>query len=83
MDPRHAAFATKQALKAQVAAAEHMRDCARCSHLFQIAYQETVSGDVVLDLSGKTAVSNPFDPFFVTSQIVRELRSCPNWPKSI
>jgi hypothetical protein len=83
MKAEHAAFATKQALKAQVAAAEHMRDCARCSYLFQIAYQEIVSGNVVLDLSGKTSVSNPFDPFFVTSQIIRDLRSCPAWPKSI
>ena len=83
MKDEHAAIGTKLALTAQVTAAEHIRDCARCSHLFQIAFQETASsGNVVLDLSEKTRVSNPFDPFFVTSQIIRELRSCPEWPKS-
>ncbi len=60
------------ALNAQVAAAEHVRDCDKCRHLFEIAYEEADS-EMVLGLN----------PFFVMTQILRELRRCPDWPKSI
>jgi hypothetical protein len=59
-------------LNAQVAAAEHVRDCDKCRHLFEIAYEEADS-EMLLGLN----------PFFVMTQIVRELRRCPDWPKSI
>jgi hypothetical protein len=59
-------------LNVQVAAAEHVRDCGKCRHLFEIAYEEADS-EMVLGLN----------PFFVTTQILRELRRCPDWPKNI
>jgi hypothetical protein len=59
-------------LNAQVAAAEHVRDCDKCRHLFEIAYKEADSG-MVLGLNS----------FFVMTQILQELRRCPNWPPSI
>ena len=69
------------ALNAQVAAAEHVRDCNRCRHLFEIAYEETaLSDNLVPNIS--EIVTGP-NPFFVMTQILRELRSCPDWPKSI
>jgi len=59
-------------LNAQVAAAEHVRDCDKCRHLFEIAYEEADS-EMLLGLNA----------FFVMTQIIRELRRCPDWPKSI
>ena len=59
-------------LNAQVAAAEHVRDCDKCRHLFEIAYEEA-DLEMVLGLN----------PFFVMTQILEELRRCPDWPKSI
>ena len=74
--------ASEQILKAQVRAAEHIRDCARCRLLFEIAYEETdFSDDLVLSFSEKIDIPNPLCAFFVTSQIIRELRLCPDWPK--
>ena len=76
--------AGRLAVEAQVKAAEHIRDCNRCRHLFEIAYEETaLSDNVVLDFSEGSTTPNPFNPFFVTSQIMRELHSCPKWPRSI
>jgi hypothetical protein len=60
------------ALDAQVAAAEHVRDCDKCRHLFEVAYEEADS----------EMVPGP-NPFFVMTQIIRELRRCPEWPKNI
>jgi hypothetical protein len=69
------------ALNAQVAAAEHVRDCDRCRHLFEAAYEETtLSDNLVSNFSQIVAGPNPF---VVMTQILRELRSCPDWPKSI
>ena len=59
-------------LNGQVAAAEHLRDCGKCRHLFEVAYEEADSG-MVLGLNA----------FFVTTQIIRELRRCPDWPKNV
>jgi hypothetical protein len=59
-------------LNAQVAAAEHVRDCDKCRHLFEIEHEEADS-EMVLGLN----------PFFVMTQILPELRRCPDWPKSI
>jgi hypothetical protein len=67
-----AKWMSEMMLNAQVAAAEHVRDCDKCRHLFEIAYEEADS-EMVLGLN----------PFFVMTQIVRELRRCPDWPKSI
>jgi hypothetical protein len=67
------------ALKGQVAAAEHVRDCDKCRHLFEIAYEEALLSD---ELVYSEKVLGP-NPFFVMTQILRELRACPNWPKSI
>jgi hypothetical protein len=69
------------ALNAQVAAAEHVRDCNRCRHLFEIAYEETALSDNLVP-NFSEIVTGP-NPFFVMTQILRELRSCPDWPKSI
>jgi hypothetical protein len=66
------------ALKAQVAAAEHVRDCDKCRHLFEVAFEEAESDQVVYS----EEVPGP-NPFFVMTQILRELRRCPDWPKSI
>ncbi|MGA9722929.1 MAG: hypothetical protein WBQ86_10760 [Candidatus Binatus sp.] len=59
-------------LNAQVAAAEHVRDCDKCRHLFEIAYEEFDS-EMLLGLNA----------FFVMTQILPELRRCPDWPKNI
>ena len=70
-------------LNAQVAAAEHVRDCARCRHLFEVAFDEAeLSDQVVYSETGQNGgfITNPF---FVMTQILRELRSCPDWPKNI
>jgi hypothetical protein len=66
-----AKFVSEVLLNAQVVAAEHVRDCGKCRHLFEIAYEEADS---------EMFVANPF---FVMDQIIRELRRCPDWPKSI
>jgi hypothetical protein len=65
-------------LNAQVAAAEHVRDCAKCRHLFEVAFDEADLSDQVCS----EMVVGP-NPFFVMTQILRELRSCPDWPKNI
>ena len=72
-------LASAVALKAQVAAAEHVRDCDKCRHLFEIAYEEAEFSD---NLVMSEEIRYP-SPFFVMTQILRELRSCPDWPKSI
>jgi hypothetical protein len=36
------------ALNAQVAAAEHVRDCDKCRHLFEIAFEEAELSDKVV-----------------------------------
>ncbi len=72
-------LATPVALNAQVAAAEHVRDCERCRHLFEVAFEETELSDNLI-VSENVLYPNPF---FVMTQILRELRSCPSWPKSI
>jgi hypothetical protein len=66
-------------LNAQVAAAEHVRDCARCRHLFEVAYEETELSEHLV-ISEKVLYPSPFS---VMAQILRELRRCPDWPKSI
>ena len=44
--------ASRLALEVQVASAEHLRDCDRCRHLFEIAYEETaLSDNLVLNFS--------------------------------
>ena len=72
-------MASKVMLNAQVAASEHVRDCDRCRHLFEVAYEMSALSD---NLVISEDVSGP-NPFFVMTQILRELRSCPDWPKSI
>ena len=67
------------ALNAQVAAAEHVRDCAQCRHLFEVAYEETELSEHLV-ISEKVLYPSPFS---VMAQILRELRRCPDWPKSI
>lgn len=67
------------ALNAQVAAAEHVRDCDKCRHLFEIAFEEAELSDHLV-VSENVMYPNPF---FVMTQILRELRRCPDWPKSI
>lgn len=74
--------ASRLALDAQVTAGEHIRDCDRCRHLFEIAYEETALSDSTLLNFSERLLGIP-NPFFVTTQIMRELRSCPDWPKSI
>lgn len=74
--------ASRIALEAQVAAAEHVHDCDRCRHLFEIAYEETALSDNVVFNFSERLLGIP-NPFFVTTQILQELRSCPHWPKSI
>jgi hypothetical protein len=66
-----AKFVSEGVLNAQVAAAEHVRDCGKCRHLFEVAYEEADLG-----------MACP-SPFFVMDQIIRELRRCPDWPKDI
>jgi len=74
--------ASRLALNAQVASAEHVCDCDRCRRFFEIAYEKTaLTDDIVLNFSERLlGVPNPF---FVTIQIMQELRSCPDWRKSI
>ncbi len=67
------------ALNAQVVAAEHVRDCDRCRHLFEVAYDEAALSETVVY---SEMVLGP-NPFFVVTQIMRELRQCHDWPKSI
>jgi hypothetical protein len=65
-------FMSQIILNAQVAAAEHVRDFDKCRHLFEIAYEE---GDSEMGLG--------LNPFFVMTQILDELRRCPEWPRAI
>jgi hypothetical protein len=68
----HTKFMSQIVLNAQVAAAEHVRDCDKCRHLFEIAYEEV---DSEWGLGP--------NPFFVMTQILEDLRRCPDWPRSI
>jgi len=68
------------ALDAQVVAATHIRDCARCSRIFGVAYDEA-GKHVNIDASGALAFVRAVPNVFrVTADIWLELRSCPNWP---
>lgn len=76
--------AVRHALKVQAAAAEHLRDCERCRHLFEVAYEETM---LLFENEPPNLAEGQFfaavNPFNVTAQIRRELRACPDWPKGI
>ena len=58
------------ALDAQVAGAEHIRVCDRCGYFFEVAYEEVAT-------SGFSDLVVGPNPFHVTVQIMRELRSSP------
>jgi hypothetical protein len=70
---------SRAALDAQVAAAEHIRSCDACRHLFEVAYEE-MNRLAVGNYAEMVVGPNPFE---VTIQILHELRSCPDWPKSV
>jgi hypothetical protein len=70
----------ERALNAQIAASEHIRACDRCRHFFVVAYDEMGASEFT-DFSDR--VFGAPNPFQVTVQIIRELRSCPDWPKGI
>jgi hypothetical protein len=69
-----ATFATV-ALKAQSKAAQHLESCERCRRLFISAYDESAEDEASLFHSlGEGGV------FGLTAKIIRELRTCPEWP---
>jgi predicted anti-sigma-YlaC factor YlaD len=70
---------SRKALDTQVAAAEHIRDCDACRRMFEVAYEEMRRLGFA-NYSDMVVGPNPFE---LTVQILPELRSCPNWPKSI
>jgi len=70
---------SRTALDTQVAAAEHIRACGACRRMFEVAYEEMVKSGFG-NYSDMVVGPNPFQ---VTVEIMPELRSCPDWPKSI
>ena len=62
-------------LNAQVKAAEHVRDCARCRRLFKTALEEVLNG-------ATTSVSESM-PWKITNDLLPELRICKDWPNGI
>lgn len=59
------------ALKTQTKAAQHLETCARCRRLFVSALQ-VADDEAVLPLADGA--------FGLTAKIIRELRTCPEWP---
>jgi predicted anti-sigma-YlaC factor YlaD len=70
---------SQKALGTQVAAAEHIRACDACRRMFVVAYEEMRR----LSFGNYAEMVVGPNPFEVTVQILRELRSCPDWPKSV
>jgi hypothetical protein len=62
-------------LKAQTKAAQHLETCVRCRRLFVSALEEGAEDEMALLHSlGEGGA------FGLTAKIVRELRTCPEWP---
>jgi hypothetical protein len=69
-----ATFATV-ALKAQTKAAQHLETCERCRRLFIVAVEESAEDEAsLLHSLGEGGV------FGLTAKVIRELRTCPEWP---
>ena len=62
-------------LKAQSNAAQHLEACRRCKRLF-VSFLEASAEDepALIHSLGEGG------PFGLTAKIVRELRTCPDWP---
>jgi hypothetical protein len=67
-------------LKAQAMAAEHIRDCERCGHIFEVALFE-MSKHRSSDPPDAMILGTAPDAFHVTANIRLELRKCPDWPR--
>ena len=63
-------------LKAQTKAAQHLENCERCKRLFVSLVEATAAedGPAFLHSLGEEAA------FGLTAKIIRELRTCPEWP---
>jgi hypothetical protein len=63
------------ALKAQTKAAQHLENCERRRRLFISAYNESAEDEMsLLHSLGAGGV------FGLTAKVIRELRTCPEWP---
>lgn len=63
-------------LKAQTKAAQHLENCERCRRLFISAFEESAKDQMSLVHSlGEGGA------FGLTAKIIRELRTCPEWPE--
>ncbi len=65
-------------LRAQTKAAQHLENCARCKRLFVSFLEATAEDEQALlhDLGEGAA-------FGLTAKIIRELRTCPEWPADV
>jgi hypothetical protein len=66
-------------LKAQVQAAEHIRDCPRCERLFLVAFEAADSEWIELN-QVKTGAS---DGWAIIKELLPEFRQCGGWPPGI
>jgi len=80
MSPRKAL--ARMALNEQVAAAAHIRDCNRCSQIFEIAFDEAwinFRDSISYEVLASASATGP-NAFRVTADVWIELRKCPTWP---
>jgi hypothetical protein len=65
-------------LKAQTKAAQHLENCVRCKRLFVSLLEATAEDEqALLHSLGEGAA------FGLTAKIIRELRTCPEWPADV
>lgn len=84
MNARHAAALVRwarMALDAQVRAAQHIRDCERCSQIFLIAYDEAFTNlrDTLDSSEALATLETGPNAFRLTADVWIELRKCPDW----
>ena len=64
-----------RALKEQTKAAQHLETCPRCRRLFISAFETSAEDEMsLLHSFGEGGT------FELTAKIIRELRTCPEWP---
>ena len=71
MNPRHVAVLARMALNEQIAAAGHIRECDRCSQIFEIAFEEAwmnFRDSISYEVLGSASATGP-NAFRVTADV--------------
>jgi NMD protein affecting ribosome stability and mRNA decay len=71
-----------QAIDQLVTAPLHIRDCARCRRVFEATFEAIGQVDNAARDFPETFPTAP-NPWRVTIEALRDLRTCENWPRGI